>query len=205
MTNSNIERITVEDILVIQNARGQELLTVDARKNEVSIRNAAKLIVAGSEVSSSSPSGIQYVDVQLNNDQILNLKASPVELIPAPGEDLILAPLYFTAVIDFAAAYIGDLSAGNLMVEQGNSNTSNDVIDLGAFIGSAQGDAPSVHIRRAYITIEAGASGVTGSFYGNKPLFAINFGADELTGGDPANTVSMRIWYSIVPTVPSGA
>jgi hypothetical protein len=145
-----------------------------------------------------TPSGIQYVDVQLNNDQILNLKASPVELIPAPGGGLGIYPLWGYIVKNTqGGAYTSETTpnptigyTGNL---QYNYFCNLNVADLKA--GPLDFSVDYIDQRITVIQILE-----------NLPLI-ITRGTDddELAGGHVNNTLSLRIWYSIVPTVPFGA
>ena len=154
-------------------------------------------------------SGIQYVDVQLNNDQILNLKASKIEVLAAPGAGLAIVPSYVYAVADIHTAFTGGVG-GTALIQLFTGDPS------GFGSNWDRGNDSNAPFSGISANLKFGSQ--VGTVFGpilwnvdydgdwnNLPLYLGNRTDDEFGGGDPLNTLSLRIWYSIVPTVPFGA
>lgn len=169
-----------------------------------------ELTVAGQSVVAS---GIQYVDVQLNNAQILNLKATPIELIPAPvpGFGILFRDVY--ELWHCPVEYTDNGAPTDLIYKHGTST----FLSGPGRDGDNLSDIPTDHdLLFAVTNLRAELTGGFVAF--NKPLYhyadtefdalalkLANVGVAEFGGGGAANTLSLRIWYSIVPTGPFGA
>jgi hypothetical protein len=169
--------------------------------------------------------GIQYRDVQLTNAQILSLFSTPVEAIPAPGagNQILVLAAYWLA--DFSAAGYGNTGSDPgqfASVQLVADPTGNfDYVTLGSDdfnnpfaqnrtmwwtdlpVATTNASSPSPFSPVNPVMFNAGVS-----HWENQPLvIGLNSpqAGGDLTGGNPANTLSVRIWYSIVPVAPFGA
>jgi hypothetical protein len=153
------------------------------------IRN--RLSVTGSIQSQLGRNDILIADVQLTDAQIRDLTAHPVEIVPAPGVGLTIAPLFVYLLLDATA---GDYSDGGDMRLEYETALDTSVVVLGGGAATTQMVVTSMTPVTEFIDLTDDVS--------NQGL-AIHI-ATDLTGGDPANTLSIRVWYSIVPAVPFG-
>ena len=162
-------------------------------------------------------SHIQYVDVQLSDAQIKALPSTPIEIVAAPGAGLAYVLHAAWLLLKPTANYVVPAEDINmtLTVACGVQRLSalDDAGTLNStparsFIGSATAVAaylaPELEAN-LNVTVVSGPWQVTDM--DDQPI-VLAMGADDtlpLTDGDPANTLSVRVWYSLVPTEPFGA
>lgn len=169
-----------------------ELLTLfaDNASGDISAQDGRDFI------QSADITGMLYRDTRLTNAQLLNLVASPVEMIPAPG------PGFFTQVDNgigwssFAAgAYgIAGISISFAFdIDIGGTPLSNGIIGWDTAIDKSQ---------NFFKSLDPNAGGPA-SETPNLALTLVNTGAN-LTGGNVANSFSMRLYYRILPAAPFG-
>ena len=131
-------------------------------------------------------SGVQTASVTLSSPQLLNLRATPVQLIAAPGAGNIIKPLSITL----------HYKAGSTFY---SSSDGNFAIGTPALPGAAHGpgggfiDQPNDQM--AYVDGFAGAFG-SRSMFENQPIIVQQNGSTEWTGGD--GTVVINVSYTIV-------
>lgn len=123
--------------------------------------------------------------------------ASPVEVVPAPGVGFGVLVLDVYAVADLAGgSYTGASGQSlDLVYETGTPIIAADTVVIGTALitpNSPQARLPA----SAYATPQVPVS--------NEAVALFNTGSADFGGGDPANTVSVRVWFSVVPTVPFG-
>jgi hypothetical protein len=180
--------------------------------------------------SASDDGGVGAVKVrstQLTNAQVKALPTAAVQLLPAPGADLLVVVHAVYLLADLAAPYDAIPDHSNLQV----STTNNTVASLydnaavaGAVLtalltGSLFGSSPTYPTRIGFLL---GPNYPVDADWGaivpvpvvrndvvtvNQPLtvYMSGPGLTDLTGGDAANTLSVRVWYSVVPAAPFGA
>lgn len=131
---------------------------------------------------------VLYVDKQLTNAEVLAFRATPIELVAAPGAD--------KAIVVHKFFIVSDDDAGNW------TETDDDLV-----IQYADG----VDISAAIVPDPITGGGVGFITQGvldtvvvpdvNAAVVIFNTGGDEWGGGDAANSMSIRVWYSVVSTV----
>ncbi len=127
-------------------------------------------------------------DVQLTNTQVLNLRATPRTLVPAPGSGYaILLDAVYIVVDDAAGAWTE--STDNLVVEYATGADILTVETTGFLTGAVLN-----RVQRPDHTTAAIA------LVDNSALQIKNSGDGEFGGGNAANTLSIRSIYTIVPT-----
>ncbi|MCZ6688248.1 MAG: hypothetical protein O7H41_01390 [Planctomycetota bacterium] len=130
-------------------------------------------------------------NTQLTNAQMLLVAGTPVTLVPAPGANrgTIIHKVYLVCDSSGGAYTAG--AADDLEVQYaGGVNISAD-IETSGFI-----DTGGVE-RRTYGVLDSEVI-VTP----NVAVEIFNNGGGEFGGGNAANTLSVRVWYSTVDTVP---
>lgn len=172
-------------------------------------------------------SGVQYVDVQLTDAQIKALPTTPVELVPAPGDGLALVAWHLFVLSDTtAAAYTNVELQAYAYLTGGGVNRSvaltvYSALHAAAVSMEAWGQTLPLRINTDILGghDESGALVdrlLNLSLQGNnwspdQPLSLGVFNTPDdntdsgnFTGGEPANTLSIRLWYSVVPAAPFG-
>ena len=149
-------------------------------------------------VSSMLDGRLQHVDIQLTNAQILTLKDTPIQILPAPGAGLGILLVQSVWVADTSGGAYTD--PGGLDDEVIIFQYSNNTL-AGSF---AAWDNFSLHNTGVGIF-----NGATDAFFSvsikNLALRLKNYGSSNWGGGNAANTISFRIYYKIVPIIPFGA
>lgn len=131
---------------------------------------------------------IQFTDTQLTNSQVLNFRAIPITVVPAPGADLVLL-LHRVWIVSDDSAGAWTETSDNLIVEYaGGENATVQITGSGLVGGAVQ--TRSVPITAGNLITEV-----------NVALQLFNTGDGEWGGGDAANTMSVRCFYSVVPAV----
>ena len=136
----------------------------------------------------SPVSGIGSKDTQLTNSQVLAFRATPIAVVPAPGANL--ANIFIGAMIvsdDTAGAWTE--SSDNLKFDYADGVVLTGIITGSNLVGGG--------VQTLYRTATTGAVDPDV----NATIRIINTGNDEWGGGNSANTMSIRVWYSIVDAV----
>lgn len=131
---------------------------------------------------------IQYVDVQLTNAQVLAFRATPIELIAAPGANRAIIVHAFLIVSDDAGGAWTE-STDNLVIQYADGVDISAAIEAGDLVGGA------VVIKKQGVLDTALVPDV------NAAVEIFNTGDGEWGGGNAANTMSIRCWFSVVDTV----
>lgn len=129
---------------------------------------------------------VLHVDRQVTDAELRDLVANPITLVAAPGAGLFIDIVGCVVVMDTTAgAYtLADITEGpKVSVGFG-----------GGRVNVAFGDAELNH--QGFLTGLASFTS-TGSENAAMRLTAVT----DLTGGDPANTLSLRVYYRIEPAV----
>ena len=117
--------------------------------------------------------------VKLTNDQILDLKASPVEILPAQGAGKIIELVSMQLFFDRTAAYTEAIA--NLDVKYGAAGTTIATVEATGFADAATDVATKA-------TMSAAAN-IAGTAIDNQGLFLAGVGAAEWGAGDPLNEI----------------
>lgn len=150
---------------------------------------SAKIVAAGVTQVKMEEGSIVFVDKQLTNTEVLALATSAgVAIVAAPGSNKALAFKGIHIVVDAAGgAYVEPSDPDDLVVQYADGVDVSETIEGTALL-----------------------SGVTIREYGpllteivpdvNAALHLFNTGSNW-TGGNAANTMSLRIWYAVVDTI----
>ncbi len=139
---------------------------------------------------------LRYADTQLTNTQILNLNTAPIELVAAPGTGLGLIFERAYLLSDNTSVYTE--SDDDLRIELDDGTDVSQAIDAAALVGTTSSIV-------AVGQEDGGAVGgwqTSASVLDDAALQIANRGDGDWGGGNAANTISIRVWYTIAPTTP---
>ena len=133
---------------------------------------------------------LRYVDVQLTNAQILNLATVPVTIIAAPGANKAIIVHKILLVADSSGgAYAEPSAPDDMVLEYADGVDITGDIDATGFLTTADVQVRTYGVLDTVVVPDVDAV-----------VRLLNTGTDY-TGGNAANTLSVRVWYSVVPTV----
>ena len=175
---------------------------------------AYRALVAA-DIPASVNSGIQYVDVQLTDAQIKALPTTPITLIAAPGAGFALRPHAsvgsneMIALFSWTADYTNLNANAVFVLSIGASGPIASIQPYNSIGGDflATGHSVLWCISSADISFSHNVYMAQLANVDNQPLLLTMDNASDgvLTGGDPANKLSIRIWYTVIPTVAFGS
>ncbi len=182
-----------EEIRRLTEEIAQAKIPRQLRKEKVSgeIPVGSDVLVWDSDRGKWSPtSAVRSRDIQLTNAQVLTLATSAgVELIAAPGADKTNIVDRIHIVSDASdTAWTEPSAPDDLVVQYADGVDISGAIEAGALI------AQSVNVR-TYGMLDSEIDPDV-----NAAVMLFNSGSNW-GGGNVANTMSIRIWYSIAPTV----
>lgn len=133
-------------------------------------------------------SGIHVADTQLTNAQVVLFRATPITLVGAPGAGKAIVVHKFSLVCDDAGGAWTE-STDNLVIQYADGVDITAAIEATTLVGGAvtfitQGVLDTVVVPDV-----------------NAAVQIFNTGDGEWGGGNAANTMSVRIWYSVMETV----
>ncbi len=200
----------------LSDARSQ----IDANGTTLGIGTIADgdtLIRSGTDVVGSR-GPLLYRDVQFTNAQVIHLPTTPVIAIPAPGTGLALVAGCtlgrgdVAILLDWHADY-GNLDADMTIRFQVGTNgpycsyggTGDPLQSVLAW--TAGGALNPFWVPAPGQVITQGQANNSASDIDNQPLYVSfeNGALNDLSGGNASNKLCLRIWYSLMPTVPFGA
>lgn len=150
--------------------------------------------VAATAVADIDETLIKYATVTLTNAQILALRATPIEMVAAPGAGKKIHYLGSTLNGSFAAGAYTE-TADNLafkMVDGSGPKVSDD-IEMTGFIDQAA---------KIHTTARAKADAILTDVQAvNTALVLHNLGDGEFGAGNAANSMRVTVAYRIVPTL----
>ena len=147
------------------------------------------VLVTDGSGNASWVSGVRSVDVQLTNAQVLALRATPITLVAAPGANRALV-LHKVYLVCSAAAGAYTETIDNLVVEYSGGTDATGAIETTGWIDAAA-VSPVIYFPVTTVVVPVA----------NEALRLFNTGDGEFGGGNAANTLSVRVWYSVVDTV----
>jgi len=137
------------------------------------------------QTSDPTPAGLLRRDMQLTNAQVLALLATPQTLVPAPGANLaIVVDSVFLAFDVTTTGYT--IGTANTKIEYASGADIIDVVEAG-FLDQATDQF------RSHVPAVGAFTPVA-----NSAVRLANEVA-EFTGGNAANTLSIRVYYRVVP------
>lgn len=151
---------------------------------------AAKIAAAAVTQAKMEEGSIVFVDVQLTNANVLALATGVgIQIVAAPAADKALVFKGIHIVSDAAAGAWTEPSApDDLVVQYADGVDVSGAIEAGALV------AASVNVREYGPTLTEVVPDVAAA------LHLFNTGSNW-GGGDAANTMSLRVWYSVVDTI----
>ena len=162
-----------------------EIAAADLATDAVETAKIKALAVTQAKLEEGS---MVFVDKQLTNAEVLALRVTPIELIAAPGANKSIIVHKFIIVSDDSAATWTE-STDNLVIEYADGVDISAAIEAGDLVGGA------VVIKAQGVLDTALAPDV------NAAVQLFNTGDGEWGGGNASNTMSVRIWYSVIDTV----
>lgn len=187
--------VTIDDALVA--VAGQNYLVKAGSGGGNSIAEALVGQTANSAVSSiiylrgeRSPldgGSIQYAEVSITNTEALALRATPKELVAAPGAGKVLEFLSCTILFDYTGAYTE--STANLAVRYANTTgaIASQAIEMTGF-ADATADTMTVGIPKVDPIVAKTVAE-------NAALVLHNTGAGEWGAGNAANVIRVKTAY----------
>ena len=162
-----------------------EIVAADLATDAVETAKIKALAVTQAKLEEGS---MVFVDKQLTNAEVLAFRATPIELIAAPGANKAIIVHKFIIVSDDSAGAWTE-SVDNLVIEYADGVDISAAIEAGDLVGGA------VVIKAQGVLDTALVPDV------NAAVQLFNTGDGEWGGGNAANTMSVRTWYSVIDTV----
>lgn len=146
--------------------------------------------IAGTFHRAADADAVYCTNVTLTSAQVKALKATPIELVPAPGADFAIVPVAINMVCNYGGTNAFTEAADDFSIEYVGSSTEIKEIEATGFIDQAVDEWRYITFEHAetFIPVENEAVGITNL----DDEFAGNAGAD--------NTVAIKLYYRIVPT-----
>lgn len=127
------------------------------------------------------------VEVAITSAQILAMRASHVELVPAPGAGKVLQFLGATVIYDYAVAYSENSASTNLVVENATGTDVSEILEATGFV-----DATSDQIRHMVPAILGPV------MLANEGLYLKNNGGAEMITG--TSVLRVKVLYAVHTT-----
>lgn len=158
------------------------------------VYNGSSFVTVGA--ASAASTGVhKAVTVTLTNTNMLNLRATPITIIAAPGAGIINIPLYGCMIFNRTAAYTETADNMALRYTNGSGTICSGTIEATGFV-DASADAV------CQITPAPTAVGITSTAgeISNAAIVLHNTGDGEYGGGNASNTVIVILHYLEVTT-----
>lgn len=133
-------------------------------------------------LTSPTSSAAEYADVTLTNTNMLNLRATPITLVAAPGAGKVLQFLGAQLFFDYTAAYTETSDDLAVKFTNGSGAAASTTLDGTGFV-TATADA---------YALMTPAQGLATP---NAALVLHNTGDGEFGGGNASNVVKVRTYY----------
>ena len=148
----------------------------------------AKIKAAAVTQAKLEAGSMVFVDVQFDNNAVKALRASAGVLVAAPGANKAIVIHKIALVVDDAAGAWTE-STANLVIQYADGIDITADIEATTLVGGAvtfitQGVLDTVIVPDV-----------------NAAVVLFNTGAGEWGGGNAANTLSVRTWYSVIDTI----
>jgi len=132
-------------------------------------------------------------DTQLTSAQVKALAATNIDLAPAPGAGKALVPVAVLYFLDRNAAYDDAAADGDLILAYKTTQTALITSQADAFIDAAADAAKFETLPDADLALEEDTA-----------LVLDNDGAEFTGDAGNLNTLSVRVYYFVVPFTPFG-
>jgi len=135
---------------------------------------------------------IQYAAVSLTNAQVLAVRATPVQLVAAPGAGKALEFVSAQLIFDYVGAYTETVDNLAIRYVDGTGTIVSQTIETTGFV-----DATADTMTNALPKIDAIAAKTACE---NKALVLHNTGDGEFGGGNAANALRVKVAYRVHTT-----
>lgn len=138
------------------------------------------------------PQLIQYAEVSITAAEIAALRATPKELVAAPGTGYMIDFVSAVLLLDYTAPGFTE-TADNLAVKftDGSGSQVSETIEATGFIDQTADTVTTARRKLDSITAASGAE--------NKALVLHNTGDGEYAGGG-GSTLRVKVVYRVIPT-----
>lgn len=181
----------------------------------INLTNAARSgQLLASAIATGTGDAMLTTKITLTNDQIKALPSTPISILPAPGAGKRIIPLHAQVRLSLTAAYSNIAANASLSLDlppfayfandDGGQNTLSTILtNGGAIVDAAASPSHQWSTNQGAATALMQGAGATDNFT-NQPLNialanldAAWANAGDLTGGDPANTMTIVVAYYI--------
>lgn len=135
---------------------------------------------------------IQYASVTITNAQLLAIRATPKELVAAPGAGKSLEFVSAVLFFDYTAAYTETTDNLAVKYENGSGVAASQTIEATGFVDATADTMTNCLASINTIVAKTGCE--------NKALVLHNTGDGEYGGGDSANVVRVKVAYRVHTT-----
>ena len=132
---------------------------------------------------------IRYASVSLTNTNMLALRATPVELVAAPGAGKVLEFISAALFFDYTAVYTESTDDMVVRYTDGSGVQVSEVIEVTGFLDATADTATNAIAKSDAIVAKTGCD--------NKALVIHNVGNGEYGGGNAANVVRVKVAYRV--------
>lgn len=169
---------------------GIQVQTSDLADSIITTAKIATDAITTAKMEDSLP---QWVQVSLTNAEMLALRATPKQIIAAPGAGKIIELLSATLFFDYTAAYTESADNMAFKYENGSGAQVSNTIEATGFVDATADTQISVlQNTGALIVAKTGAE--------NKAVVLHNTGDGEYGGGNAANVIRVNACYRILTT-----
>jgi hypothetical protein len=142
-----------------------------------------------SQDNPTNPRQVRVAEVDLTNTNVLALRATPIELVAAPGAGYVLEFISAVLFFDYTAAYTE--SADNLAVRytDGSGVVVSVAIEATGFVDATADTFTNAIAIKDTITAKTGCD--------NKALVLHNTGDGEYGGGNASNVLRVKTSYRV--------
>lgn len=157
--------------------------------SEISSAEIASNAVTSAKLDVST---IQYAEVSITNAQMLALRATPKELVAAPGAGKVLEFVSAVLLFDYTGAYTE--TADNMAVKynDGSGAAVSETIEATGFVDATADTMTTARAKLDAIVAKSGSE--------NKALVLHNTGDGEYGGGNASNAIRVKVAYRVHTT-----
>lgn len=135
---------------------------------------------------------LRYATVSLTNAEVLALRATPKELVAAPGAGKLIEFISATLLFDYTTAYTETADNLGIKFQNGSGVQVSDTIETTGFLDAT---ADTITFARKGVDSIVAKTGAE-----NKALVLHNVGDGEFGGGNAANALRVKVAYRIHAT-----
>ena len=132
---------------------------------------------------------IRYAAVSLTNTNMLNLAATPIEVVAAPGAGKVLEFISAELFFDYTGAYTETTDNLVFRYTDGSGVQVSELVEATGFVDATADTATNAIAKSDVIVAKTGCD--------NKAIVIDNMGNGEFGGGNAANVVRVKVAYRI--------